>query len=72
MKHRMVPGGSVGRKFVDLLAKEIELVADCKHVSERLIVFQVVLLQRDAAIRKSADVCRVMGELSVPGFTSRD
>ena len=55
-----LPGGSIGRKFVNLLTREVKLVADCKQVSERLIVFQVVLLQRDTAVSKSADVRRLI------------
>ena len=35
-------------------------MADCKQVSERLIVFQVVLLQHDTAVSKSADVRRLI------------
>ena len=35
-------------------------MADCKQVSERLVVFQVVLLQRDATVTKSADVRRLI------------
>ena len=43
-----LPNGNVGRKFVEMLADEINRVAiaEKRSNSERLIVFQVLILQR--------------------------
>ena len=57
-----LPNGNVGRKFVETLAKEIDLVAEKKTNSERLIVYQVLILQREALVSKSADVRRLIGK----------
>ena len=55
-----LPGGAVGRRFVDLLMREVGLVADLKEQSERLIVFQAVVLQKEPLMKKSADVRRLL------------
>ena len=55
-----LPGGRIGKKFVETLAGEVDLVAEKKTVSERLIVFQVLILQRDALVKKSSDVRRLI------------
>ena len=57
-----LPNGNVGRKFVETLAQEIDLVAEKKTNSERLIVYQVLILQREALVSKSADVRRLIGK----------
>ena len=54
-----LPDGAVGRRFVDLLVREVGLVADLKEQSERLIVFQAVVLQKEP-LTKSADVQRLL------------
>ena len=51
-----LPGGNVGRKFVDVLTAEVGLVAAQKEFSERLVVFQFVVLQREARVTKTADI----------------
>ncbi len=55
-----LPGGNVGRKFIDSLSKEVELVADQKGCSERMIVFQVIILQKEILVKKTADIRRVI------------
>ena len=51
-----LPGGNVGRRFVDVLMSEVGLVAAQKEFSERMVVFQFVVLQRDARVKKTADI----------------
>ena len=58
-KHYDVPGGAVGREFVDLLAEEVTLLCKGKEISERFIVFLAVILQRDTMVTKTIDICRV-------------
>ena len=56
-----LPNGNVGRKFVEMLADEIDHVAEKKSNSERLIVFQVLILQREMLVSKSSDIRRLIG-----------
>ena len=56
-----LPGGNVGRKFVDALAREVGLVAAQKEFSERL-VFQFVILQRVPLVRKASDIRHVVSK----------
>ena len=56
-----LPNGNVGRKFVEMLADEIDRVAEKKSNSERLIVFQVLILQREMLVFKSLDIRRLIG-----------
>ena len=46
-----LPGGAVGREFVELLKDEVNLLADGKEVSERLICFTALLLHRDHMVK---------------------
>ena len=55
-----VPGGSIGRKYVDLLSTEISYLAAGNYSSERLMVFSAVILQRNRMVRKGADIREVM------------
>ena len=57
-----LPNGNVGRKFVETLRirNEIELMADKKANSERLIVFQILVLQREALVSKTGDIRRLI------------
>ena len=55
-----VPGGSVGRKYVDLLTTEMSHLAVGNYPSERLIVFSAVTLQRNRMVRKGKDIRRVL------------
>ena len=55
-----LPGGSVGRRFVEILAKEVSSVANLKENSERMIVFQAVVLQKETLHKKSGDVRRLL------------
>ena len=55
-----VPGGSVGRKYVELLSLEVSHLAAGNFPSERLMVFSTVVLQRDRLVRKGLDIRRVL------------
>ena len=59
-KQYSLPGGAVGRKYVDLLSDEIGQVGAGNYTFDCLIVFSALILQRDKMIIKSADVCRVL------------
>ena len=41
-----LPGGAVGRRYVDQLSKEVSHISIGKYSSERVIVFSSVILQR--------------------------
>ena len=47
-----LPGGAVGREFVDMLAEETSLLTRASIRSERLIVFLGLMLQRDNMVKK--------------------
>ena len=55
-----LPGGAIGREFVSLLSEEVSRLASSEVKSERLIVFTVVMLQRDAMVKKGSDVRRLL------------
>ena len=57
-----LPGGNIGRRFVDILTKEVELLASLKECSERLVVFQFVILQKEVLVTKTADVRRLISK----------
>ena len=57
-----LPGSNVGRRFVDVLMSEVGLVAAKKEFSEHLVVFQFVVLQRDAKVTKTADIRRLISK----------
>jgi hypothetical protein len=52
------PGGPVGRRFVCLLAKELEGIRSRKWNSEWFIVFQMVILQQTKGVSKAGDIKR--------------
>lgn len=51
-----VPGGSIGRRYVDLLSEEVAHLASGNYPSERLMVFSTVILQRTRMVRKGTDI----------------
>ena len=55
-----LPGGAMGRKYVDHLSKEVSYFSSGTCSSERLLVFSSVILQRHCTIRKGADIRRVI------------
>ena len=54
-----LPGGSIGKEFVGLLADEIRVLCNSLVKSERLIVFCGLLLQRDNMVKKGSDIRRL-------------
>ena len=59
-QHYDLPGGAVGREFVSLLSEEMSSLSRGEAKSERLIVFLVVMLQRDGLVKKGSDVRRLL------------
>ena len=51
-KHYTLPGGSVGRHFVDALSAEISYFALGQYFASCCLVYSSVVLQRDRMIRK--------------------
>ena len=51
-----VPYGKVGRRFVEILSVEFDGVRARKWNSERVIVFQLVILQRAQGINNSKHI----------------
>ena len=58
--HYDLPGGAIGRHFVDLLSDEVCSLSRGAFKSERLIVFLSVMLQRDIMVKKGTDVRRLL------------
>jgi hypothetical protein len=59
-KQYSLPGGAIGRDFVDQLADEIDALAKGRTRSEQIIVFSAVLLQKDPHVKKTCDVRRLL------------
>ena len=55
-----VPGGSIGREFTAVLAKEYELLASGVQKSEKPSMIGKLILQKDKKIRKSSDIKRLI------------
>ena len=55
-----LPGGAVGREFVDLLTTEVRLLTDNSTISDRLMMFCLVILQRNHMVRVGSDVHRLL------------
>ena len=59
-RHYSLPGGSVGRKYVDTLTNEVLQLASGNYPSERLIVFSSLMLQRDRNVKKASDIRQLL------------
>ena len=59
-KHYEIPGGAIGRRYVDLLSEEVSQVGAGNYSSDRVIAFSALMLQRDRMIKRSCDVRRVI------------
>ena len=59
-KQYSLPGGSIGRKYVDLLTLELTHLSSGIFPSERVLTFSSLILQRDRTIKKGADIRRVL------------
>ena len=62
MKNRQydLPSGSVGKELVGLLAEEVTKLGRGEEKSKRLIVFLVIILQKDGMVKKVGDVRRLL------------
>ena len=58
--HYSLPGGSVGKTYVDVLTDEVLHMATGNFPSERLIVFSSLVLQRDRSVKKGNDIRRLL------------
>ena len=54
--HYSLPGGSTGKKYIDILNEELHYLFAGAFPSEKVIVFCSVMLQRDCLIRKGTDI----------------
>ncbi len=59
-KHYSLPGGPVGRKYVNQLSKELSYFTAGTYSSERFLVYSSVVLQRHRSIRKGSDIRRIL------------
>jgi hypothetical protein len=55
-----LPGGAVGREFVEMLTAEVNSLAAGHTSSERVMSSCPLLLQRDAAVHKACDIRRLL------------
>ena len=58
--HYLLPGGSVGKKYVELLNQELQYFVSGSFPAERVIVFSSLMLQRDRLVHKACDVRRLL------------
>ena len=59
-QHYSLPGGSIGKRYIDLLCDELHHLSLGNYHSERVIVFCSVMLQRDRLVRKGCDIRRLL------------
>ena len=59
-QHYDLPGGATGREFVSQLSEEVSRLARGECRSERLIVYLAVMMQKDALVKKAADIRRLL------------
>ena len=55
-KQYELPNGNFGKRFVNILAEEIERCTAGRQPSEREFVFTALILQRDRMVRKAKDI----------------
>ena len=55
-----LPGGAVGREFIDILTQEVSMLCRVRVRSERFIVFIGIMLQRDNMVKKGCDIRRLL------------
>jgi len=59
-RHYSLPGGSIGKKYINLLNDELLHLISGSYSSERVILFCSVMLQRDRNVQKGCDICRLI------------
>ena len=57
---KQLPGGTVGKTFIFILAKEIDLLASSVQKSEKSSMFGRLMLQKDPKVKKTADIRRTV------------
>ena len=55
-QHYSLPGGSIGKRYIDLLCVELQHLSMGTYHSECVIVFCSVMLQRNRLVRKGCDI----------------
>ena len=55
-----MPGGSIGKRYIDLLFDELQHLSMGSYHSECVIVFGSVMLQQDCLVCKGCDICRLL------------
>ena len=55
-----LPGGAVGREFIDILTQEVSMLCRACVRSERFIVFIGIMLQLDNMVKKGCDIRRLL------------
>jgi len=59
-RHYSLPGGSIGKKYIDLLNDELLHLVSGNYTSECVVVFCFVMLQRDHIVQKGCDICHLI------------
>ena len=59
-QHYSLPGGSIGKKYIDLLCEELQYLSLGTYHSERVIVFCAMMLQSDCLVHKGCDFRRLL------------
>ena len=59
-QHYSLPGGSIGKKYIDLLCEELQYLSLGTYHSEQVIVLCAMMLQRDHLVCKGCDICRLL------------
>ena len=55
-----LPGGTVGKHYVELLNEELKLLCNGVYPAERVLVFSAIVLQRDRSVCKGSDIRRLL------------
>ena len=55
-QHYSLPGGSIGKKYIDLLCEELQYLSSGTYHSEWVIVFCAMMLQRERLVCKGCDI----------------
>ena len=55
-QHYSLPGGYIGKKYIDLLCKELQYLPFDTYYSKYMIIFCAVMLQGDHLVHKGCDI----------------
>jgi hypothetical protein len=58
--HFMIPRGQCGRRYIDILTNEVNMLSAGTVSSERIIVFSSVILQKEKSANKTQDIMRLL------------